>query len=108
MQGSLQFEGISMDRSNSYSSGFGVVSTPYTTLTTLTPEDSYLVLASDGLFAEEARGGGGGMDEEGVAELCNSAGAGTSCEALAKTLASTAVKVGSTDDVTVVVLRLGA
>lgn len=63
-----------MDRSNTYSSGFGVVSTPYTTITPLTPQDSYLILASDGLFNEEQRGGGGGMDEEGVAELCNSAG----------------------------------
>lgn len=108
LKGSLQFEGISMDRSNSYSSGFGVVSTPYTTLTTLTPQDSFLILASDGLFAEEARGGGGGMDEAGVAELCTSAGSNTSCEKLAKTLAETAVKVGSTDDVTVVVMRLGA
>jgi protein phosphatase 1K len=97
-----------MDRSNSYNSGFGVISTPYTTLTTLTPQDTFLILASDGLFNEETRGGGGGMDEEGVAELCNSAGPSTSCEALAKTLASTAVKVGSTDDVTVVVMRLGA
>jgi protein phosphatase 1K len=97
-----------MDRSNSYSSGFGVISTPYTTLTTLTPQDSYLILASDGLFNEESRGGGGGMDEASVAELCKSAGAGTSCQALAKTLADTAVKVGSTDDVTVVVMRLSA
>jgi protein phosphatase 1K len=84
------------------------VSTPYTTLTPLTSSDSFLILASDGLFNEETRGGGGGMDEAGVAELCRSAGAGTSCEALAKTLAETAVKVGSTDDVTVVVMRLGA
>jgi hypothetical protein len=34
------------------------------------------VLASDGLFAEEARGGGGGLDNETVAELCNAAGEG--------------------------------
>lgn len=47
------------------------------------------------------------MDEEGVAELCKSAGPNTSCEAIARTLAETAVKVGSTDDVTVVVMRLG-
>jgi protein phosphatase 1K len=97
-----------MDRSNAYSSGFGVVSTPFTTLTPLTPQDSYIILASDGLFAEEARGGGGGLDEEGMVELCRSAGPNTSCEALARTLAETAVKVGSTDDVTVVVMKLGA
>lgn len=49
------------------------------------------------------------MDNEGVAELCAAAAAaGTSCDALARALAEAAVKVGSTDDVTVVVLRLGA
>jgi protein phosphatase 1K len=107
-QGSLQFEGVSIDRANSYSSGFGVVSTPHTTLTPLTPGDSFLVLASDGLFNEEARGGGGGLDEDGVAELCRAAlKAGGSSESLARTLAETAVAVGSTDDVTVVVMRLG-
>jgi serine/threonine protein phosphatase PrpC len=67
--------------------------------------DSYIVVASDGLFAEEARGGGGGLDNATVAELCGAA-AGTSCDALAQTLSTTAQKVGSTDDVTVVVLRL--
>jgi protein phosphatase 1K len=74
---------------------------------TAADEDCFLVLASDGLFAEEARGGGGGLDNEGVAELCLAAGAGTPCDTLAQTLAKTAVKVGSTDDVTVVVMRLG-
>lgn len=50
VQGSLQFEGVAAG-SDGYSSGFGLVAEPYTTLTTLTPQDSYLVLASDGLFA---------------------------------------------------------
>jgi protein phosphatase 1K len=107
VQGSLQFEGITAG-GDGYSSGFGLVATPYTTLTTLTPQDSFLVLASDGLFAEEARGGGGGLDNDGVAELCKAAGANADCTKLAETLAKTAVKVGSTDDVTVVVMRLGA
>eukprot|EP00775_Hariotina_reticulata_P002050 gene2050-2372_t len=70
-------------------------------------DESYLVLASDGLFAEEVRGGGGGLDNEGVAELCKAAGPNTPCDNLAQMLAKTAVKVGSTDDVTVVVMRLG-
>lgn len=105
-QGSLQFEGIAAG-GDGYSSGFGLIAEPHTTVTTLTKDDSYLVLASDGLFAEESRGGGGGLDNEGVAELCNAAGPGTSCEALAKMLATTAVKVGSTDDVTVLVMKLG-
>ncbi len=66
---------------------------------------SYVVLASDGLFAEEARGGGGGLDNAAVAELCLAAGKAR-CEDLAKTLALAAQDIGSTDDVTVVVLRL--
>ncbi|WIA23188.1 hypothetical protein OEZ86_010079 [Tetradesmus obliquus] len=107
LKGSLQFEGITAG-GDGYSSGFGLVATPYTTLTTLTPQDSFLVLASDGLFAEEARGGGGGLDNEGVAELCKAAGKDADCAKIAETLAKTAVKVGSTDDVTVVVMRLGA
>eukprot|EP00879_Flechtneria_rotunda_P002088 GHRR01002268.1.p1 GENE.GHRR01002268.1~~GHRR01002268.1.p1 ORF type:complete len:343 (+),score=133.07 GHRR01002268.1:96-1124(+) len=107
LKGSGQFEGVAAG-SDGYSSGFGVIAEPYTTVTSLTTDDSYLVLASDGLFAEEERGGGGGLDDDGVADLCNAAGANTSCDELAKTLAQTAVKVGSTDDVTVVVLRLGA
>ena len=65
-------------------------------------------LLAAGLFNEEARGGGGGLDEDGVAELCRAAlQAGGSSESLARTLAETAVAVGSTDDVTVVVMRLG-
>lgn len=51
--------------------------------------DTHLVLASDGLFAEEARGGGGGLDNATVAELC-AAAAGTSCGALAETLVGAA------------------
>ncbi len=71
--------------------------------------DSWLVLASDGLFAEEARGGGGGLDNETVAELCMTASAAGSPSAkLAELLSKTAQQVGSTDDVTVVVMKLGA
>jgi protein phosphatase 1K len=68
-------------------------------------DDTHIVIASDGLFAEEARGGGGGLDNATVAELCGAAGA-SSCSALAETMSKAAQKVGSTDDVTVVVLRL--
>lgn len=39
-----------------YSSGFGLIASPYTTLTDLTSEDEWLVISSDGLFTEEARG----------------------------------------------------
>lgn len=43
-----------------------------------------------------------------MAELCKAAGANADCTKLAEMLAKTAVKVGSTDDVTVVVMRLSA
>ena len=70
--------------------------------------DQWLVLASDGLFNEEIRGGGGGLDNDTVAELCMAAGASGNPGALSKLLAESAQKVGSTDDVTVVCLRLGS
>ncbi|KAI8477473.1 MAG: phosphatase 2C-like domain-containing protein [Monoraphidium minutum] len=104
LKGSLQFEGINAGGDN-YSSGFGVISAPYTADVEITDADTHIVIASDGLFNEEARGGGGGLDNATVAELCGAA-AGTSCRALAETLSLAAQKVGSTDDVTVVVLRL--
>jgi len=105
LKGSLKFEGVNAG-GDGYSSGFGLIAEPYTTLTPLTAEDSYLVVASDGLFAEEERGGGGGMDNDGVAAMCASAGASSSCEALAKQMVAAAAAAGSTDDITVVVLRL--
>lgn len=80
---------------------------PNKQVTTLSGEDSYLVVASDGLFAEEERGGGGGLDNDVVAAMC-AAGSGLSCEALAAKMAKEAQKVGSTDDVTLVVMRLGS
>jgi protein phosphatase 1L len=70
-------------------------------------EDTHIVIASDGLFNEELRGGGGGLDNDTVAELCiDGLAAGTSCNALAEAMSTAAQRVGSTDDVTVVVVRL--
>lgn len=103
---SLRFEGVNAGGDN-YSTGFGLSPEPYTSLRRLTADDAFVVLASDGLFAEEARGGGGGLTDAMVAELCGSAGERTSCEAIAKALAEAAAAVGSTDDITVAVLRLG-
>ncbi len=40
----------------------GVIAEPYTTLTDLTSEDSWLIVCSDGLLANEERGGGGGLE----------------------------------------------
>ncbi|GLC44015.1 hypothetical protein PLESTB_000220100 [Pleodorina starrii] len=106
LKGSLQFEGVAAG-SDGYSSGFGVIAEPYTTVTPLTAEDSWLVVASDGLFAEEERGGGGGLDNQGLAEVLTEVPPGADLNKVAEALATAAVKVGSTDDVTLVVMRLG-
>ncbi|MEW5307450.1 MAG: hypothetical protein WDW36_009845 [Sanguina aurantia] len=107
LKGSLQFEGRSSGN-NDYSSGFGVTAEPYVEIMPLSgDEDMWLVVSSDGLYAEEERGGGGGLDNNGVAELCRSAAPTTKASELAEALAKTAIELGSTDDVTVVVMRLG-
>lgn len=33
-------------------------------------KDAFLVISSDGLFSEEERGGGGGLENESVAKMC--------------------------------------
>ncbi|KAF5827237.1 phosphatase 2C-like domain-containing protein [Dunaliella salina] len=110
LKGSLNAEGFStgQDRSMGYSSGFGLIASPYTTLNDLTSEDAWIVVSSDGLYSEEARGGGGGLDSRSLAELLLSVDKSVPCDTVASILASTAVNLGSTDDVTVIVMRLGA
>eukprot|EP01023_Acetabularia_acetabulum_P000438 TRINITY_DN10173_c0_g1_i3.p1 TRINITY_DN10173_c0_g1~~TRINITY_DN10173_c0_g1_i3.p1 ORF type:complete len:334 (+),score=80.27 TRINITY_DN10173_c0_g1_i3:349-1350(+) len=103
MKSSLQFEGLAAG--SNYSSGFGVVAEPYTTCRTLTGEDYWLVVSSDGLYDNEERGGGGGLTNQLVLKMLQNAGS-KSCEQLAAELGSTAQKNGSTDDVTVVVTKL--
>lgn len=68
-------------------------------------DDEWLILASDGLFANVERGGGGGLENQEVVDMCIKSGA--SPEQLAKKLAFAAQEAGSTDDVTVVVVQLG-
>jgi len=52
--------------SDNYSSGFGVVAEPDITNKLLTKDDAWIVVASDGLFENEVRGGGGGLSNEEV------------------------------------------
>ena len=66
-------------------------------------DDSLVVLASDGLFANAERGGGGGLSNQEVVDLATRV---ADPEESAAKLAQAAQDVGSTDDVTVVVLRL--
>ncbi|KAG2498572.1 hypothetical protein HYH03_003323 [Edaphochlamys debaryana] len=106
LKGSLQFEGRPQG-SDGYSSGFGLIAEPYTTSTPLSAQDAWLVVSSDGLYAEEERGGGGGLDNKGMVEMLGKVPPGADLNKVAQSLASAAVKLGSTDDVTVVVMRLG-
>ncbi|KAK9845479.1 hypothetical protein WJX81_007509 [Elliptochloris bilobata] len=101
LKGSLQYEGVRAG--DNYSSGFGVIAEPDTSLTALTPEDSLVLIASDGLFANKERGGGGGLSNQEAVELAGRVG---DPEDAARQLARAAQDAGSTDDVTVVVLRL--
>lgn len=107
MKSSLQFEGVAQGRDNGYSSGFGVIAEPHTSVLPLTADDAYLVVSSDGLYDEGTRGGGGGLDNQGVANLVLSEGGSRSCSELAQQLVAKAQQVGSTDDISVVVVKLG-
>jgi protein phosphatase 1L len=105
MKGSLQFEGVSAG-SDGYSSGFGVIAQPDISLTALAPgEDAWVIVASDGLFANVERGGGGGLSNEEVAGIVVKV-AGSGAAAVGAALTAAAQAAGSTDDVTVVALRL--
>ncbi len=108
MKGSLQFEGVSAG-SDGYASGFGVTAVPDVSLTPLVGGDgpAWVVCASDGLFANSERGGGGGLSNEEVGGIVSRAGgAGAGAEGVAAALAAAAQAAGSTDDVTVAVLAL--
>ena len=69
-------------------------------------DDQWLILASDGLFANEERGGGGGLETQEVVDVCNQS-RGESADDLARRLVDLAQQAGSTDDITAVVIRLG-
>ena len=102
------FEGFG-GADDDYSSGVGVTAEPHVALEALKPgEDTYLVLSSDGLYANEDRGGGGGLELPDVAAMCAADAPATAaeCAALAAKMARLAVERGTTDDVTVTVVRL--
>ncbi len=108
MKASGEFEGYGT-ANDDYASGFGVIAEPFVATEQLPASGGLLVLSSDGLYANEQRGGGGGLSNERVAELCTGAKAGASTaelSALAARLAQEAVQAGSTDDVSVVVVRI--
>eukprot|EP00793_Prasinoderma_coloniale_P002883 PRCOL_00002365-RA len=102
MKQAPEFEGISYGGAE-YASGFGVIAEPTIEIATLTDEDEWLVVTSDGLFANEERGGGGGVDNDAVAALASKA---SSPAELADALVAAAQQAGSTDDITVVCAKL--
>lgn len=103
LKGSLQFEGI--DSGTSYESGFGVIADPFISITDIKEGDSWLIVHSDGLNSTEVRGGGGGLENSEVAKICQNIGNG-SCQDLAEKLCIAAQEKGSTDDVTVICVKL--
>ena len=69
-------------------------------------DDTWIIIASDGLFENEVRGGGGGLDNQEVVDMCLKSKDSTSAKQLARELVEAAQEVGTTDDVTVAVLRI--
>jgi len=100
-----RFEGLG-ERNADYGSGFGLNAEPDCAIEQLSDLDSWVMLSSDGLFANDERGGGGGFENQEIADFLLAAPADASPESLAKELCSMAVSKGSTDDVTVTLMRL--
>jgi len=100
-----RFEGIG-EKNADYGSGFGLNAEPDCYIEQITPADSWVLLSSDGLFENPERGGGGGWTNQEIADYLLAAPADKDPETLAKELIQQAVAKGSTDDVTVQLLRL--
>ena len=100
-----RFEGIG-EKNADYGSGFGLNAEPDCYIEQITAADSWVMLSSDGLFETPERGGGGGWTNQEIADFLTSAPADAEPETLAKELIAQAVAKGSTDDVTVQLLRL--
>lgn len=106
LKGSAQFEGVPSG-SDGYSSGFGLTAEPHIVSEALQDGDSWVIVCSDGLCGNVQRGAGGGLSNDQIAQLANEVGKKGSADDVAEALAAKAQEVGSTDDVTVVALKLG-
>jgi len=73
-----------------------ILATPYFQLIKLTPEDNYLILACDGVWDV--------IGDQAVVDLVQ--GSTDTCTNKAKALVSHAIKAGSTDNVSVIVVQL--
>mmetsp|Transcript_8575 Transcript_8575/g.24626 ORF Transcript_8575/g.24626 Transcript_8575/m.24626 type:complete len:350 (+) Transcript_8575:295-1344(+) len=106
LKGSLQFEGI-VEGGDGYSSGFGLIAEPYTVLTELTTDDTWLIVSSDGLYNEVERGGGGGLTNQQAIDMCAELDKkGMPLDDIAKAMVEQSLKQGSTDDITCCLLKL--
>jgi len=101
---SLEDEGIGYQDSD-YMSGFGLIARPDVAVDEIAPTDEWMLVASDGLFETEVRGGGGGLEPAQIDEIVSSM-KGQSPAEISKKLASAAQQAGSTDDVTVIFVPL--
>ena len=61
-----KFEGFG-ERNADYGSGFGLNAEPDCYIEQLSDKDSWIMLSSDGLFANDLRGGGGGFENQEIA-----------------------------------------
>lgn len=64
-----------------------------------------VIVCSDGLFSNEARGGGGGLTNQQIVDICD-ASSEKDPERIAEQLCLAAQAAGSTDDVSVVIMKL--
>lgn len=62
-------------------------------------------MCSDGLFSNEERGGGGGLTNQQIVDVCV-ASSDKDPEAVAEQLCLAAQAAGSTDDVSVIIMKL--
>ncbi len=69
-------------------------------------KDRWIIVCSDGLCGSPARGAGGGLSNREIAAMACDVGAKGSAGDVATALVAAAQDAGSTDDVTVVALRL--
>jgi protein phosphatase 1L len=66
-----------------------------------------VIVCSDGLFDNAERGGGGGLTNQQIVDICVAAGdSGADAQLVADELCKAAQASGSTDDVTAVLMQL--
>ncbi|BBN16012.1 protein MpPP2C_N [Marchantia polymorpha subsp. ruderalis] len=78
--------------------GFGLTAEPHVTVKTLLPEDELIILATDGLWEK--------ISNQEVVDFCTSAGKEQPLDTTIKGLIKLAQDRGTTDDISIVIVRL--